>query len=1048
MKFIPVKNLPKYLALMLCLAFSSGYLHGQIDFEILSGDAQICAGDSTLLSIDAAVDSVQWSPTTGVSMPNSLATFVSPTQSTSYFATLFSDGQTTNVRFEVDVFSAPDLGNEITVCGSTSLDFDLNNVPFPIDYTLTSNTNFGIQQINPNIFRVITNTPSPGTFDLIANSPCGQPDTIQITVLAGTAALLPNFNFEDSVVCPGDPVNFTVVPQGVQMYEWFANGVSVSMNSIINDNPIVTTTYVLSVSDTMNCAVPTLDSVTVTVNAPPAISLPETILSCENDIVQLGNNIAQVGTTYSWAPNDNIIDPNVVNAEVLVLEDETYILTASNGCEIQDTVEVTLIDNDLDIEMDTLFLCKGDSITIPFTTSPPQDDVVWTTIDGVPLVNVGTPFIVAPQDVVTFIGTVENNGCTHSDTVTIQVDSLPVFPELELIELDMMAPICMGDTVLLQDDPVFPPNLYPDLTFQWFTGDTTAVPSIPGQLDGFLTPDSLLQILFLGTQTMQYNRLNINGACTSFSFIDVPVIPILEIDILPRDTVCPGTSFTLMPEVTDPSETPPRNVDPNDLEEWQWMTSSGTIEPAEGEPNPVFTAGADNANVMVSAEYMGCPTMGMNTIPVFTTPLLIFPTSTICPGDLVSLNLGAVEPGFTFIWSSTANDLNGQENDSNPQVSPLATTTYSVTVSNAGCAPVMDEVTINIFDSVGSFDSIEDTGCIGQNLTLSIPSGFDGGPNPVYTWVPQSGQSPTLQGSSVEITVIGDEVYVISVTNDCVTQNVGQAIISEMEYDGEFLDIDMPLCFIETGTQTIGLPDDFDGGSNPVFTWKELNGTVVNEGETFESTFTSNTTFTICVSNDCVTDFEIGDVNVTVINVAEFIITCDTNMVSEGQILSLGIDPITPNATYTWQTDSPNGGSFSADTGITNTYIGSTDGENDQQDNIMVTAELMGCTQTYSKNVIIETSNIMLPNIFTPGGPENNVFRIRGTLDNEFVTVTNLQIYDRWGNRVYDNDNAEQEWDGTIGGNPAPSEVYIYTVTYQIAGQDPITRSSDLTLLR
>ena len=89
----------------------------------------------------------------------------------------------------------------------------------------------------------------------------------------------------------------------------------------------------------------------------------------------------------------------------------------------------------------------------------------------------------------------------------------------------------------------------------------------------------------------------------------------------------------------------------------------------------------------------------------------------------------------------------------------------------------------------------------------------------------------------------------------------------------------------------------------------------------------------------------------------------------------------------------------------------------------------------------------MLPNIFTPGLADNSVFRIRTNGDG-LVNITNLQIYDRWGNKVYDNDNVAQEWDGMIDGEPAPSDVYIYTVTYQIPGQDPITDSSDLTLLR
>jgi gliding motility-associated-like protein len=96
-------------------------------------------------------------------------------------------------------------------------------------------------------------------------------------------------------------------------------------------------------------------------------------------------------------------------------------------------------------------------------------------------------------------------------------------------------------------------------------------------------------------------------------------------------------------------------------------------------------------------------------------------------------------------------------------------------------------------------------------------------------------------------------------------------------------------------------------------------------------------------------------------------------------------------------------------------------------------------------NICSEATEVKLPNIFTPGSSENNIFKIRAP---DFVEIINLQIYDRWGNKVYDNDNPEQEWDGTINGNPAPSEVYIYTVTYLIPGNSPVTASRDLTLLR
>lgn len=94
---------------------------------------------------------------------------------------------------------------------------------------------------------------------------------------------------------------------------------------------------------------------------------------------------------------------------------------------------------------------------------------------------------------------------------------------------------------------------------------------------------------------------------------------------------------------------------------------------------------------------------------------------------------------------------------------------------------------------------------------------------------------------------------------------------------------------------------------------------------------------------------------------------------------------------------------------------------------------------------LAEEIEVALPNIFTPGLTINNIFRIRAP---DSVEIIDLKIFDRWGNLIYDNDNSEQEWDGTIDGNPAPSDVYIYTVTYIVPGQNPIRKSSDLTLLR
>ena len=959
MKSLRLNFLLKSTILLVFFSFLSLSAFAQVDFEIIDGDATICLGDSTLLRIDASVDSVIWSPTTDLRMPNSLSTFVSPSVNTTYFATLFSNGMTQVVPIQVNIISQAILGNNVTVCSSGGmLNYDFTDLPFPGDYSLMSNTSFAITETVDNIFNVNINNTPPGIYNLtVANAACGQVNTIQVEVVDGTAAEL-DFQEEDRVICIGEEVTLNVGAVAGQTYEWFANGGSVSTTNTITDTPTGTTTYVVSTLGS-SCTLASQDSVTVTVNNDPTISLPETIAGCENDILQLGNNIAQAGTTYSWEPvgniEDNIVDPNAVNAEVLVIEDGTYILTANNGCEIMDTIEVTLIDNDIDLA-DTLFVCKGDDVTITWTTNPPNDNVVWTNLDGSPLMNVPSPFTVTPDDVISYVATVENSGCTFSDTITLQVDSLPMGLELTFIEFNNAPePICMGDTVQITST-TFDESLFPNIEYQWLSNGNISNP----QTSGFLTPDSLFNLIYLAQETRVYARIATNGACIDTTEVEVPVVPILDVRVTPDDPVCPNSTVLLTGEALDPTVMPPRVVDPDSVE-WQWMASSGTIMPEEGfgENTPTLITESSDVEIMGMATFNGCPANFMHIVPVLSTPSLAFPFNTqTCAGQQVELNSGGPTT-FVYQWESTSNDLGGQASSSNPIVSPIITTTYSVTVTNGNCDPVEDQITIEVFDAADALtEPIEVTGCQGDNVTLALPDNVNGGPSAEFTWTPQSGGT-SLTGTSIDINITQNEVYIISVTNNCaVDEFFGQAIV---------------------------------------------------------------------------TSIPIPTVNI----VAEPEPSADGY--GEGEMIGLTVESPIAGATYTWS--STLGGNFSVNPSTSTVYT-VPDGEFDQ---INVEVDLMGCTNTDFINFSIVDAMVTLPNIFTPGGSDNRVFRLRTV---GLVEVTNLQIYDRWGNKVYDNDNVEQEWDGNINGEAAPSEVYIYTVTYQIPGQDPVTESRDLTLIR
>ena len=77
---------------------------------------------------------------------------------------------------------------------------------------------------------------------------------------------------------------------------------------------------------------------------------------------------------------------------------------------------------------------------------------------------------------------------------------------------------------------------------------------------------------------------------------------------------------------------------------------------------------------------------------------------------------------------------------------------------------------------------------------------------------------------------------------------------------------------------------------------------------------------------------------------------------------------------------------------------------------------------------VYEQCRVVVPNIITPNGDNvNDLFIIRNNSDYDKIS---LQIYNRWGNLIYESDDYQDDWDGTdLKGNPVIEGVYFYTAT-------------------
>lgn len=86
-----------------------------------------------------------------------------------------------------------------------------------------------------------------------------------------------------------------------------------------------------------------------------------------------------------------------------------------------------------------------------------------------------------------------------------------------------------------------------------------------------------------------------------------------------------------------------------------------------------------------------------------------------------------------------------------------------------------------------------------------------------------------------------------------------------------------------------------------------------------------------------------------------------------------------------------------------------------------------------------------IPNVFTPNSDGvNDVFRVYKNCE----AVIHMQIYNRWGQIVFDETGPDPMWNGIARGVDQPMEVYAYVITLSWTEQDREVRRGDVTLVR
>ncbi|MCB0790210.1 MAG: gliding motility-associated C-terminal domain-containing protein [Flavobacteriales bacterium] len=180
-------------------------------------------------------------------------------------------------------------------------------------------------------------------------------------------------------------------------------------------------------------------------------------------------------------------------------------------------------------------------------------------------------------------------------------------------------------------------------------------------------------------------------------------------------------------------------------------------------------------------------------------------------------------------------------------------------------------------------------------------------------------------------------------------------------------------------------------------------------------------------------------VHVSPVNGAEAHASVDQPIVLAGSLVHLSATPTT-GVTYSWSppelvSDPSSGAPTVVVQGTTWFHVVISDGICTKDDSVLVTVHELLCDEP----------DIFLPNAFSPNGDgSNEVLYVRG----RYISSLELQIFDRWGEKVFETTDQSVGWDGTFNGEPVDPAVFVYHLRVTCADGQSRFFKGNITVVR
>ncbi|HOE04861.1 MAG TPA: gliding motility-associated C-terminal domain-containing protein [Bacteroidales bacterium] len=438
---------------------------------------------------------------------------------------------------------------------------------------------------------------------------------------------------------------------------------------------------------------------------------------------------------------------------------------------------------------------------------------------------------------------------------------------------------------------------------------------------------------------------------------------------------------------------------------YSW-TGGSTSQQALGLISGTYTVLVSDANSCTASAVVYVGMQGTGVVHITETQPIL------CNGEsnavLTAEMINGISP-VSYLWSNSATGATVQN---------LSAGIYSVTATDSwGCSGSQSQM-ISQPTAIFAASSATPVSCYGGN-NGSASVNVSGGTAP-YTYFWSNGSS----SQSLADVVAGNYVLTITDSHNCTL--VSNVVVNQPDAP---VTLNMVVTHISCFGEHDGAVNLNVTGGTPPYSYEWLMGTFTTNEEDITNLYEGMYNLTVTDANACVTS-TIAVVSQPAALSATWVSgspSCIGNHDGYIEVAAVG-------GTEPYQ--------FAWSGGVSPVFIisGLVEGE------YMVTVvDARACTTEIGPIVLTDRPEdcIRIPNAFTPNGDGiNDTWIIENV---ELYPDSYVQVFNRWGQALYEAKGSEEPWDGTYNGKPVPTAPYIYIFNF-LNGEEP--RTGIVTVVR